>query len=187
MINEGNDENEDSEVSSICSDVFATVGHDIHELILFNDTNSQESRNSCSKGPIPGTWLLLDSQATIDVISNGELLKNIHHVKTMLHIRCNTGVKTTTMLGNLSGYGLVWYFPNGIANIMSLSHVKEKFRVTYDSALDNTFYVHKPEKIIQFREAGRRLYYFDTTDRAEECTTLVTTVDDIKYKFSAYD
>ena len=70
------------------------------------------------------------------------------------------------MRGNLSGYGPVWYFPNGIANILSLSHVKEKFRVTYDSALDNTFYVHKTEKIIQFREAGRRLYYFDTADRA---------------------
>ena len=124
MINEGDNDNDDTEVSSICSDVFATVGHDIHELILFNDTNSQERRNSCSKGPIPGTWLLLDSQATIDVISNGELLTNIHHVKTRLHIRCNAGVKTTTMRGNLSGYGPVWYFPNGIANILSLSHVK---------------------------------------------------------------
>ena len=104
----------------------------------------------------------------------------------MLHIRCNMGVKTTTMRGNLSGYGPVWYFPNGIANILSLSHVKEKFRVTYDSVLDNTFYAHKTEKIIRFREARRRLYYFDTADRAEECTTLVTNVDDNKSKFSAY-
>ena len=40
MINEGDDDNEDNEVSSICSDVFATVGHGIHELILFNNTNS---------------------------------------------------------------------------------------------------------------------------------------------------
>ena len=124
MINEGNDYNEDSEVSSICSDVFATVGHDIHELIIFNDTNSQESRNSCSKGPIPGTWLLLDSQVTINTISNMEHLTNIHHAKTTLHIRCNAGVKTKTMRGNLSGYGPVWYFPNGIANILSLSNVK---------------------------------------------------------------
>ena len=91
------------------------------------------------------------------------------------------------MRGNLSGYGPVWYFPNGVSNILSLIHVKEKFRVTYDSALDNTLYVHKPEKIIQFREAVRRLYYFDTADRSEECTNLVTTVEDNKSKFSAYD
>ena len=81
MINESDNDNDEIEVSSLCSDVFATVGHDIHELILFNDTNSQEIRNSCSKGPIPGTWLLLDSQATIDVSSNRYLLTNIHHVK----------------------------------------------------------------------------------------------------------
>ena len=142
MINGGNNDND--EVSSICSDVSATVGHEIHELMLFNDTNSLEIRNSCSKGPIPGTWLLLDSQAPIDVISNGDLLTNIHHVKTTLHIRCNAGVKTKTMRGKLLGYGPVWYFPNGIANILSLSHVKEKIRVTFDSALDSTFYVHKP-------------------------------------------
>ena len=77
MINEGDNENDDTEVSSMFSDVFATVGHDIHELILFNDTNSQERRSSCSKGPIPGTWLLLYSQATINVISNRELLTNV--------------------------------------------------------------------------------------------------------------
>ena len=118
MINEGNNDNDEIEVSSLCSDLFATVGHDIHELMLFKDTNSPESRNSCSKGPIPGTWLLLDSQATIDVIRNRDFLTNIHHVKTTLRIRCNAGVKTTTMCGNLSGYGPVWYFPNGIANIM---------------------------------------------------------------------
>ena len=99
MINEGDNDNYDTEVSSICSDFFATVVHDIHELILFNDTNSQESSNSCSKGPIPGTWLLLYSQATIDVISNGELLTNIHHVKTTLHIRCMRGLKQQLCVG----------------------------------------------------------------------------------------
>ena len=53
--------------------------------------------------------------------------------------------------------------------------------------MDNTLYVHKLEKIIQFREAGQRLYYFDTADRVEECTTLMTTIYDNKSKFSAYD
>jgi hypothetical protein len=34
----------------------------------------------------------------------------------------------------------------GIANILSLSRVKEKYRVTFDSALDNCFHVHKEGK-----------------------------------------
>ena len=53
MINEGDNDNDEIEVSSLCSDVFATVGHDIHELMIFNDMNSLVRRNSCSKGPIP--------------------------------------------------------------------------------------------------------------------------------------
>ena len=46
MINEGDNDNNEIEVSSLCSDVFATVGHDIHELMLFNNTNIPESRSS---------------------------------------------------------------------------------------------------------------------------------------------
>ena len=72
-------------------------------------------------------------------------------------------MKMTDYRGYLSGYGWVWYYPKGIANILSLSRVKEKYRVTYDSALDNCFHVHKKTgKILKFKEADRRLYYFDT-------------------------
>ena len=91
------------------------------------------------------------------------------------------------MRGHLSGYGTVWYFLDGIANILSLSHVKEKFRVTYDSAADNAIHIHKPDKILIFKEATRRLYYYDTADRTKESTVLIQTVDENKSKFSAYD
>ena len=104
-----------------------------------------------------------------------------------MHIKCNAGVKSTTLHGYLSGYGWVWYFAKGIANILSLSRVKEKYRVTYDSATDNCFHVHKQGKILRFKEAPRRLYYFDTDERDEESTMLITTVDDNKNNFSAYD
>ena len=59
--------------------------------------------------------------------------------------------------------------------------------MTYDSAADNAFHVHKPDKILTFKEATRRLYYFDTANRDEECTVLIQTVDENKSKFSAYD
>eukprot|EP00804_Cyclotella_cryptica_P022012 CCRYP_000938-RA/>CCRYP_000938-RA protein AED:0.35 eAED:-0.94 QI:0/0/0/0.5/1/1/2/0/366 len=142
---------------------------------------------SSSKTGIPDTWILLDSQSTIDVFSNGKLLERIEQAERTMHIRCNAGVKSTNLRGHLSGYGWVWYFPQGIANILSLSRVKEKFRVTYDSTTNNCFHVHKPETILKFREAARRLYYFDTANRDEESTLLVTTVDENKSKFSAYD
>ena len=71
---------------------------------------------------------------------------------------------------------------------MLLSRVKDKYRVTFDSATDNCFRVHKDNgKILKFQEATKRLYYFDTVDRDVEETMLITTVDDNKSQVSAHD
>merc|ERR1712086_156249 len=100
----------------------------------------------------------------------------------------NAGLKTTNFRGHLSGYGSVWFYPDGIANILSLSRVKDKYRVTFDSATDNCFRVHKNNgKILKLQEATKRLYYFDTVEREVEEVMLITTVNDNKSKISAYD
>ena len=68
--------------------------------------------------------------------------------------------------------------------------------MTYDSTVDNVFHVHKHDKILKFREATRRLYYFDTYARFEdfdvevsdsEGTVLINTVEENASRFSAYD
>ena len=152
-----------------------------------NDSLTPQSTMSSKRG-IPITWMLLDNQSTVDVFSNADLLTNIHKGDRCLTIRCNAGEKSTSWRGKLPGYGWVWYYPDGIANILSLSRVKERYRVTYDSATDNCFHVHKGnKKIIRFQEASRRLYYFDTADRDETGTMLITIVENNKSKFSAYD
>lgn len=62
-----------------------------------------------------------------------------------MDIHCNAGVTSTNLVGGLPRYGEVWYSPNGIANIMSLSRVKARgFRVTFDSESGNAFHIHKP-------------------------------------------
>jgi hypothetical protein len=100
----------------------------------------------------PKTWILLDSQSTIDLTCNPALLSNLHQVKNCLTIRCNAGRTTTNWRGTMSGYGKVWYYPAGITNMLSLSQVKDKFRVTFDSAADNAFHVHKPDKTLIFQD-----------------------------------
>jgi hypothetical protein len=92
-----------------------------------------------SEGSIPQMWILIDSQSSIDIFCNGELLTQIRRFIVTIHIKCNAGVKTTNMQGYLSRYGCVRYCPVGIANILSLSRVKETFRITYDSVMDNAF------------------------------------------------
>jgi hypothetical protein len=70
---------------------------------------------------IPECWVLLDNQSTVDVFSNPMLLQNIRKVDRSMHIQCTAGTTSTNMMGDLDGYGPVWYYPEGIANILSLS------------------------------------------------------------------
>ena len=177
------DENAGAEISS--DDDIIHCGIDYYDELIFHQS---DSNSTCSRNVIPAEWILLDSQSSIDVFCNQQLLTGIYKADSTMRIRCNAGVKETNMRGYVTGYGWVWYYPEGIANILSLSRVKEQYRVTYDSSAGNCFQVHKKDgKILNFREAARRLYYFDTAKRDEEHSLLVNTVDDNISQFSAYD
>jgi len=48
-----------------------------------------------------------------------------------------------TKKGDLKDYVTVWFHPDGIANILSLNNVKKKYKVTFDSELNDSFVVQK--------------------------------------------
>jgi len=66
-----------------------------------------------------------------------------------LKIHCNAGVATTSLVGDLPGYGEVWFYAKEIANILLLSRVKEQYRVTFDSQNGNKFEVHLKNGLTQ--------------------------------------
>jgi hypothetical protein len=105
-------------------------------------------------GQIPSSWIFLDNQY------NEDLLDNICNGEGFMDIHCNAGIMSTNLAGDLPGYGKVWYNPNQIANILSLSRAKEgQFWVTFDSNPGNEFHLHKLDgnKHI-FRQLKRGLY-----------------------------
>jgi len=53
------------------------------------------------------------------------------------------GIAMVNKIGDLLGYGTVWFYEDGIANILSLNNVKKKYWVTYDSTAYDCFEVHK--------------------------------------------
>jgi hypothetical protein len=101
---------EGSEVSNV---LYADINTNVYGLMFVHDSPTSPSMSF--KGGIPNTWILLDSQSTIDVFSNAKLLINIYRSTTTMHIKCNAGSKSTNPRGTLPGYGEVWYFAEGIA------------------------------------------------------------------------
>jgi hypothetical protein len=134
---------------------------------------------------IPKCWVLLDNQSTVDVFSNAALLRNIRKVDRSMYIQCTAGTTSTNMMGDLEGYGPVWYHPGGIANILSLSRVRQNFRVTFDSEKGNVFKLIRPDGTARsFRESSNGLY-FSVMEPVE--TTMVTTVEQNKAKYTKAD
>jgi hypothetical protein len=79
----------------------------------------------------------------VDVFCNGKLLTHIHRVPVNMHIDSQGGPSVTDQIGFLAGYGWVWFDPNGIANIMSMSRAESKgFNVTYTKP---SFFVQHPD------------------------------------------
>jgi len=142
-IQEANEKNEESEEDTESEG--SNNGDELSEESFTDEDKYEEYEGFaflhddvvCStqdKAGIPKTWILLDSQSTVDVFSNPRLLTNIHDSKTTLMLHCNAGKAILQQKGDLKGYGTVWYYPEGIAYILSLHKVQEKYKVTYDSS-----------------------------------------------------
>ena len=103
---------------------------------------------NATRQAVPLTWLLLESQSTVDLISSPIMLLNIRKVrsKDAIRVHCNIGVKVVDKVSNLPSYKTVLYEPTGITNILSMSRATKKFRVIFDSEGGNFFTVVLPDR-----------------------------------------
>ena len=160
------------------------LGDELKDLLGNQTTISTEHIMQQSKGEsICKDWLLLDNQSTVDVFANGRLLTDIQEVPIFLKILSTGGISKTNKIGYLNGYGWVWYHKDGIANILSLARVKNKFRITFDSGSDNMFHVYDGEKKIRsYRESERGLYYSNVREHVND----VVCINTVKYNKSKH-
>ena len=88
-------------------------------------------------------WLLLDSQASVNVMANPAMVLNIwkHPSKKSVRLHCNAGSVDVDVIADMPGCGTMWHCLDGIANILSSVLVSDTFRVTLDTVIDQAFHV----------------------------------------------
>ena len=131
-------------------------------------------------------WLLLDNQSTVDIIHSGHLLQNIHTATTPITITSHAGERQLTQQGLFPGYGIVWYDPEGSANILSLTNAQHRFRIHYDSHDGNTFQLLDPATgrlKHKFTQSPQGLYYMHLDSL--QGSSFVTTVNDNETHYTA--
>ena len=142
------------------------------------------------EGMINRNWLLLDSQASLNLVANPKLLTNIrkHPQELTITVYCNAGSVKVNQVGNLNGFGTVWYNPGGLVNVLSLGLVSDRHRVTLDTSIAQTFIVHKPDGTTRgFKRVENNLYICDLSKQNEAVFAAITTVDGQKKLYSELD
>jgi hypothetical protein len=90
-----------------------------HAYVITQDVNGESKYI-----PIPKSWVLLDSQSSISVINSTHMVTNIRESPHPICAQIHGGSQTSTLIADFKILGTVWYNPEYIANIISLSQVR---------------------------------------------------------------
>jgi Reverse transcriptase (RNA-dependent DNA polymerase) len=120
---------------------------------------------------IPNHYVLLDSDSTVSIFCNADLLTDIHEVDEPLYLETNGGgYQVSTQMGTIKDFGPVWYNPESIANVLSLAQVRLVRRVTMDTDVQPAFHVHKLDGTgsTVFTEHESGLYLYDASTNVDK-------------------
>ena len=95
----------------------------------------------------------------------------------------NGGVLISNMKGDLPCYGAVWFHEGAITNILSLSNIKKRRKLEYDSTGCDTFIVTgKNGSRLEFKASDFGLYYYDLN--VDPNFSFLPTVAENKFPYS---
>jgi len=133
----------------------------------YDNTNHEVSDFTFTQLPlrhelIPSSWVLLDSQSTVLVFKNPNFLWNIQRSNSQLKVHTNDGTQISSLVGDIKNFATVWYNPDSLANIFSLTAVCKLCRITMDTSVEAALCVHRSDgSIMKFIEYRSGLYYHD--------------------------
>ena len=110
--------------------------------------------------------VLLDSGATTSIFCNPKYCQQIKNANIPIKIQTNSGNMMATKSCYIPELGRAYYNGCGMTNIIGLSQMRKKYRVTYDSQKEPAFYIHMKNKIIKFPETEEGLYAIEMNTKA---------------------
>jgi hypothetical protein len=146
----------------------------------------------------PRASIALDSGSSIHIFKDAFLLTDIHSDdKRSIGVRTTDSTFRVSNIGSLcddlntlplpsDGY---YFYPKGVANILSLALLAETKRVFMDSAIDNAIYVFNEDgSYVRFAKTPNGMYCIDiTTDDDDHIVMAHQTVKGESAHFSAID
>ncbi len=77
---------------------------------------------------LPSSWILLDTQSTVSMFNNSDMITHICPSDSTLRVQTNGGYQDSNMKGIFRNLGPVWYNLASITNILSLADVRKVCR-----------------------------------------------------------
>ena len=117
------------------------------------------------------------------------MLANILPSDHVLRTVTNGGFQDSALIGDFPNLGEVWFNPESIANILSLSHVRQVCRVTMDTSIAPSMIVHRVDgSQLIFREHVCGLFVLDLSNNASNAAvsdySMLSTVSENKKMFN---
>jgi hypothetical protein len=157
---------DDASESSDEESVIILTQHD--DAILAQASTPHDARR-----PINSDLLLLDSQSTVHLFSRPEHVTHIRQAQHPIRVHCNKGTLETTEEANF-GSTPVYFDSRGIANVLSLHKLAQKFRVTYDSSdRGGVFQVWTDKGLVEFTPTERGLHALNLREHPQAAFILV--------------
>ena len=149
-----------------------------------------------SRGNIPLGSIAMDCGASISVFVNLSLLQRIQKLIHSILVHCGAAKFRNSHMGDL--HSSLWHlplprtgyyaYPNGVANLLSLAHVSNEYRVYYDSWVEQAFYIfHRDGTYIKFTQQKNGLYLYHIGEDKEESFHVGATVKEEQGKYSHLD
>ena len=109
-------------------------------------------------------YIILDTGSTVSIFTNPELVRDRREGEKTLVMTTNAGKRESNEVATVDGFGKVWFIENGMANIFGFADLKKKYRITYDSSIEDAFTVYTPNGKIKFSASPEGLYHCAVTD-----------------------